>query len=153
MFGFINNIIEGNHKNSGSEDDQEHKKHIAAGVLLLEAAHADDDCSNDEMEHIVATLQDKFGLSGACVQDLIELVNQRRNEAIDIWQFTNHLNQHLERSEKLTVMEDVWRIVLLDGHLEKHEDHYAHKLASLLRLSHKEMIDAKLKAREQVDNG
>ena len=47
-------------------------------------------------------------------------------------------------------MEDVWHIILLDGKLDKHEDYYAHKLANLLHLTHKQMIAAKLKARDQV---
>ena len=61
-----------------------------------------------------------------------------------------YISEHFSMEEKLAVMEDVWRIILLDGQLEKHEDHYAHKLANLLRLSHKQMIGSKLKAREQI---
>ena len=41
-------------------------------------------------------------------------------------------------------------VVHIDGKLESHEDHFAHKLANLLRLTHKELIDAKLKARTQL---
>jgi len=43
-------------------------------------------------------------------------------------------------------MELVWKLVYADGILDKHEDYLAHKLAKLLRLSHRELIDAKLKA-------
>lgn len=151
MFAVIRNILEGkSDKGKESQEDMEQKKHVAAGVLLLEAAHIDNECTAEEMEHIVATLRDKFNLSDSCVADLLELAHDGRKQAVDLWQFTNHINQHFSVAEKLEVMEDVWRIILLDGHLEKHEDHYAHKLANLLRLGHKQMIDAKLKAREQV---
>ena len=153
MFAVIRNILEGkSDKGKESQEDMEQKKHVAAGVLLLEAAHIDNECTAEEMEHIVATLRDKFNLSDSCVADLLELAHDGRKQAVDLWQFTNHINQHFSVAEKLEVMEDVWRIILLDGHLEKHEDHYAHKLANLLRLGHKQMIDAKLKAREQVEN-
>ncbi len=54
------------------------------------------------------------------------------------------------KQEKIEVMESVWSILLIDEHLETHEDHFAHKLANLLRLTHKELIDAKLKVREQL---
>jgi uncharacterized tellurite resistance protein B-like protein len=47
-------------------------------------------------------------------------------------------------------MESVWRVIHIDGRLEGHEDHFAHKLANLLRLTHKELIDAKISAREQL---
>ncbi|MDF1578731.1 MAG: TerB family tellurite resistance protein [Desulfobulbales bacterium] len=144
----IRKIFEGEKgKTPASPEERERKKHIAAGVLLLEAAHIDDECTEAEMEHVVATLKEKFDLTADCVAELIELAHRHREEAIDLWQYTNHINRHFERNEKLAVMEDVWRIILVDGQLEKHEDHFAHKLAALLRLSHKEMIDAKLRAR------
>lgn len=151
MFSVIRNILEGK-SNTGreSEADLQQKKHVAAGVLLLEAAHVDNDCSDDELEHIVATLKEKFGLSEQCTIELLELSHRGRDQAVDLWQFTNQVNQQFSVAEKKAVMEDVWRIILLDGRLEKHEDHFAHKLANLLRLNHKQLIDAKLRAREQI---
>ncbi|MHB8810901.1 MAG: tellurite resistance TerB family protein [Desulfobulbaceae bacterium] len=153
MFGVIRKIIEGGKsgKGRGSREDQERKKHIAAGVLLLEAAHVDNECSEEEMEHIVATLKDRFSLPADCVDDLLDLAHADRAQSVDLWQFTSYINRHFSPEEKRAVMEDVWRIILLDGKLDKHEDHYAHKLADLLHLTHEQMIAAKLKAREQVD--
>lgn len=152
MFGVIRKIIEGRKsgKSPESREDQERKKHIAAGVLLLEAAHVDSECSEEELEHIVATLKDRFDLPADCVGDLLELAHADRAQSVDLWQFTSYINRHFSPEEKRVVMEDVWRIILLDGKLDKHEDHYAHKLADLLHLTHEQMIAAKLKAREQV---
>ncbi|NTV15782.1 MAG: TerB family tellurite resistance protein, partial [Desulfobulbaceae bacterium] len=121
MFGFIRNIIEDKSgKGNQSLTEQEQKKHVAAGVLLLEAAHVDNHCSAAELEHIVATLRDKFSLSEDCVADLLELAQGRRRQAVDLWGFTNQINQDFSRAEKLAVMEDVWRIIFLDDHLDKH---------------------------------
>jgi uncharacterized tellurite resistance protein B-like protein len=151
MLAIIRNIIEGKSgKGRETSRDLEQKKHIAAGVLLLEAAHIDNDCSGDEMEHIVATLREKFDLTEQCVAELLELVRADRAQAIDLWQFTNQINRHFSLAEKNAVMEDVWRIIFVDGQLQKHEDHFAHKLANLLRLSHKQMIEAKQRARAQM---
>lgn len=152
MFGVIKNILGGGKSGKGREsrEDLERKMHIAAGVVLLEAAHVDNECSEEEMDHIVATLKDKFALSDNCADDLLDLAHADRKQSVDLWQFTNHINQHFSADEKLAVMEDVWRIILLDGKLDKHEDHYAHKLANLLHLSHEQMIAAKLKARERA---
>ncbi len=151
MFSVIRNIIEGKSaQGKESQEDQEQRRHVAAGVLLLEAAHIDNECTDEEMEHIVSILKDKFNLSDTCVSDLLELAHSDREQAMELWQFTNHMNHHFSKAEKVAVMEDVWRIILVDGQLEMHEDHFAHKLANLLRLSHIQMIDAKLKAREQL---
>lgn len=152
MFNVIKNIITGktNNKTHQSGKDPELKKHVAAGVLLLEAAHIDDECSDAEMEHIVATLKEKFDLPDSVGGDMLDMIHTEREQALDLWQFTRHINQHFSTAEKTAVLEDVWRIILLDGKLDKHEDHYAHKLADLLHLSHGQLIDAKLKAREQL---
>ncbi len=47
-------------------------------------------------------------------------------------------------------MESVWRVIHIEGRLAGHEENFAHKLANLLRLTHKELIDAKISAREQL---
>lgn len=146
MFDVIRKIIEGRE----SREDRERKKHIAAGVLLLEAAHVDNECSEEELEHVVATLKDRFDLPADCIGDLLDLARTDRKQSVDLWQFTSYINRYFSPEEKRSVMEDVWRIILLDGKLDKHEDYYAHKLANLLHLTHEQMIAAKLKAREQV---
>lgn len=152
MFAVIRNILQAGKggKDRGSGKDPEQKKHVAAGVLLLEAAHIDNECSREEMEHVVATLKDRFGLSDNCVDELLDLARADRAQSVDLWEFTSSINRHFTPEEKRAVMEDVWRIILLDGKLDKHEDYYAHKLADLLHLTHEQMIAAKLKAREQV---
>ena len=133
-------------KNVESEDDT----HIALSVLLIEAAHVDGECSDEEMAHVIETLTDKCGVSKADIDDLIEKAYQKRKDAIDLFAFTRYLNQNYSKEEKLRVMESVWRVIHIDGRLAGHEDHFAHKLANLLRLTHKELIDAKISAREQL---
>ena len=148
MLSMIRDVLKGKRgKEQEGDKVRERNFHLVAGVLLLEAAHVDNECTSEEMEHVVDTLREKFSLSADCVAELLELAHLEREQAIDLWKFTNQVNQHFSKEEKLSIMEDVWRIVFLDGRLDQHEDHFAHKLANLLRLSHKEMIDAKLRAR------
>ena len=129
-----------------SQDDA----HIALCVLLIEAAHVDGECSDEEMSHVIETLTDKCGVLKEDIDELIEKAYQKRKDAIDLFAFTRYLNQNYSKEEKLKVMESVWRVIHIDGRLEGHEDHFAHKLANLLRLTHKELIDAKISAREQL---
>lgn len=147
MITLIKKMFQGDREKKASPGDAELKKRIATCVLLLEAAHADNDCSPAEMAHVVDTIQKKFRLAPEYAAELIELANQERVNSVDLWQFTNYLNQQISKDEKLAMLEDVWRIIFTDGHLEMHEDHLAHKLANLLRLTHKELIDAKLRAK------
>jgi uncharacterized tellurite resistance protein B-like protein len=80
------------------------------------------------------------------MDELMELARCERAEAVDIQQFTRAANAEMGREEKLAVLEAVWRIILADGRIDKHEEYYARKLTHLLRLEHRDFIDAKLKA-------
>jgi uncharacterized tellurite resistance protein B-like protein len=102
------------------------------------------------MAHVIHTLRSEFNLAPQYVEELVALAGAERDKAIDLWQFTNQMNQHYSQAEKMTVMEAVWRIIFADGRLEAHEDHFAHKLANLLRLTHKQLIEAKLQARSRL---
>ena len=150
MFNFIRQTLI---KTKGPSDigpDNDERTRIAASVILLEAAHADHECTDDELDHVVETLCSDFDLSRKHAEDLLELAHRERSQAVDLYEFTNHINNEFSREEKKEVLEAVWRIIYIDGLLEKHEDHFARKLTHLLRLSHKDMIDAKLKARQQM---
>ena len=129
--------------------DQTLRPEIALCVLLLETAYADGECSAQEKEQLAATLRTLYALSPEAMGELIATSNVQRQESVDLFRFTRYMNETLTKEEKLTVMRAVWRIILVDGHLEAHEDHFAHKLANLLRLTHKELIDCKLAARTQ----
>ncbi len=153
MFDLIKKILASESKSETDLVPDEPKTHIASCVLLLEASHIDNECHDDEMDHIIETLKTKFNLSHDYVEELVALAHEERKNAIDLWQFTNEINQHYSLEEKITVMEDVWRIIHVDGQLDKYEDYFAHKVANLLRLNHKQMIDAKLKARVQLQDG
>ena len=132
------------------QDDDIKDAHLVLCVLMLEAAHVDGECSDEEMEHVVATLTDTYGLAKEEIEGLIEQAYAKRKNSIDLFSFTRYLNQNYSKEEKLSVMESVWRVIHIDGRLEGHEDHFAHKLANLLRLTHKDLIDAKIKARTQL---
>lgn len=149
MITRIRKILQGGRERQATSADRELRTRIAACVLLLEAAYADDECTPEEMVRIVETVQTRFSLSPAYATELLELAHQERQNSVDLWAFTNDLNQQLTREERLAVIEDVWRIIYADGRLACHEDHLAHKLANLLRLTHTELIAAKLAARAE----
>jgi uncharacterized tellurite resistance protein B-like protein len=149
MIDFIKKML-GEEPKKERQDDDIKDAHLVLCVLMLEAAHVDGECSDEEMEHVVKTLTDTYGLAKEEIEGLIEQAYAKRKNSIDLFSFTRYLNQNYSKEEKLSVMESVWRVIHIDGRLEGHEDHFAHKLANLLRLTHKDLIDAKIKARTQL---
>ena len=129
-----------------------HDATIAACALFLEMSAIDGEFGEEERKLILSTLQDHYEVSKEDAEALVDHANQEREGSIDLWQFTNQINENYTIEEKLHVIEIVWDIAYADGLLDKHEDYLVHKLADLLRLSHPQLIEAKLKAKSRVNS-
>jgi uncharacterized tellurite resistance protein B-like protein len=145
MFDSLKKKFFGAEKGKATPDGGVHDVRIAACALLLEMANADDEFSEEEKNDIVSILEKEFGLKDDDVTQIIEAAQKELEKSLDLWQFTNLVNKNYSKEEKLKVIELVWKVVYSDGILDKHEDYLVHKLAKLLKLRHKELIDAKLK--------
>lgn len=124
---------------------KEKRIQIAACALMIEMGNIDDEFSEDEKGRIVTILKKEFSLTEEMAHELIELSKEELKGSVDIWQFTSLINENYSPEEKIQLMELVWKVVYADGHLDMHEDYLVKKIAHMLNLRHKEMIDAKLK--------
>ena len=136
----------------GDSDADNEKKadnrdiNLATCAILIELANVDGKFNEQERDDITNIFKTKYGLSEAEVNELLKSSEAKLEKSIDLWQFTNLINQNYSLEKKLKVIETIWEVAYSDGKLEKHEDYLVHKLAALLRLNHKQLIDAKLKA-------
>ena len=128
-----------------SEENRRERLQIATCVLLLEVAHSDDEFSSIEKATMSAILQKKFMLSDEAIEEIIDLADKEREERVDLWEFTNTLAEAYSEDERKRMMESVWEVVYADDRLDSYEDHFVHKLITLLRLNHRDFIEAKLK--------
>lgn len=134
------------------EGEKSHDIRVATCALLIEMSNIDGEFSESERESIISVLKKDYDLSDENAIALIEAANEELKGSIDLWQFTNLINQHYSMEEKLWIIETVWRIAYTDGKLDKHEDYLVHKLAKLLRLTHKQLIEAKLRVKELMSD-
>jgi len=122
-----------------------HDIRLAVCALFLEMANIDGEFSGSERDHVISLLKRQYDLPDEHIPELMEASKKELKGSIDLWQFTNLINQNYSREEKIQIIEMVWGIVYADGRLDQHEDYLVHKLAKLLRLTQKDLIDAKLK--------
>lgn len=118
---------------------------VAACALFLEIANVDNEFSDEERKSILAILRNEFDLSEEHAVELARQAANELNESIDMWQFTNAINENYSDAEKTRVVELLWKIVYADGKLDAHEDYLIHRLGKLLRMQHRELIAAKLR--------
>ena len=150
MLGAFKKIFDGSEKQESSED-RENKLKVATSVLLLEAATADSDFSEEEQQKIIEILKTRFQLNDDSVKELIEESEKQREQSTDLWYFTKIINENLSNDEKYSLMEQVWEVIYSDGTLDKFENYIAHKLLNMLNLDHSKFIDLKMKVKSDLN--
>jgi uncharacterized tellurite resistance protein B-like protein len=123
---------------------------VATCALLIEMASIDDEFETAERDRIINLFQDEYGLSDGDIKRIFDLARQELDTRVDLWGFTNLINQYFDKDQKIKVIEMVWEVVYADGKLSAHEDYLVHKLYKMLDLSHSEMIDAKMRVLERT---
>jgi len=129
------------------ERDEYERVQIATCVILLEVARSDDEFSSIEKATIEAIFKKDLEISEEAIEEMMEIAKRKREESIDIWEFTHLINENYSKEEKKKIVEAAWKVIYADDRLHSYEDHFVHKLAKLLQLRHSDLIEAKLKAK------
>ena len=128
-----------------TEQTSEHDVRVATCALLVEMARIDESFTDEEMQAVLKILMDTYGLSKEHADALIEAADKELKKSVDYWQFAKLINENYTNDEKIAIIETLWKIVFVDGKMDKYEHYLMNKLANLLRLSHQQLIDAKLR--------
>jgi uncharacterized tellurite resistance protein B-like protein len=123
---------------------------VATCAILLEMAHSDGEFQEMEVLVVDDLLAKKYDMSPEARKELIEYAGEKRGASIDLYQFTKKINLNFSEAEKMQVVRTLWRIVYADGVLDKYEEYLMRKLVTLLGLSHRQMIEAKVKVLDEV---
>jgi len=149
MFDAIKAMFTQHRGDPGAEDDPRHALQVAACVLLLEIAHADDEFTEEERRNIEEALVRHFDLPPAAAGELMALAETQRRETADLYPFTSRINASYDDGQRLLLFEILWRIVYADGRLSEREDYLLRKLAVLLQLRPGYLAEARKRAEGQ----
>jgi uncharacterized tellurite resistance protein B-like protein len=114
--------------------DEQYRLQVAACALLLELAHADDEFTLAERDHIEAVLRRHFALDEETARELLRLAEAERESAIDLYQFTNLVRNSYDLGQKTVLAEVMWGLVMSDGEVARDEAYMLRKIANLLDL-------------------
>ena len=129
----------------GTNQDTAHDIRVATCALFVEIARIDEKFTDAEMEKILSILKEKYGLSPDHASALVAEAEKELEKSVDLWQFAKLINENYSNQEKIEIIETLWRIVYVDGEMDGYEHYLMDKLQNLLRLSHDQLIAAKLK--------
>lgn len=128
--------------------DREQTKLLAAVALMVEIIAVDDEQHEAEkamLRHILVT---RFDTEETVAEKLIAQAEAAHEKATDFYRFTSDINQAFSAEEKIELIESLWQLAWADEHIHALEQHVIRKLASLLHVSHKDFIAAKLRVTE-----
>jgi uncharacterized tellurite resistance protein B-like protein len=125
--------------------EQREPLELATAALLVELARSDFSESDAEQEAIRHLLQRRFGLAAEALAKLLAQAGRRADDAVSLHEFTHRLNRELPESEKLGIVEMLWRVSHADGRIDKHEEQLIQRIAGLLHISDRDRVRLKLK--------
>ena len=126
--------------------EQERAYQLATAALLIEMTRADHDVKVVERDAVTRAVQRAFELDSERTEELVALAEQEANEATSLYEFTRLINRHFDAKQKEHIVELLWHVALVDGELDKYEEHLVRKVADLIYVPHLSYIRAKHQA-------
>ena len=149
MFNIVKRFFDKEKAEDPNVIDQEtgHDTTVATCALLVEIARIDGTFTQEEMETVISILKEKYDLSRENADALIAEAEKQLEESVYLWQFAKLINENYSNEEKMKIIETLWQVVYVDGKMDQYEHYLMNKLKNLLRVSHNQLIDAKLKVK------
>ncbi|MDH3364018.1 MAG: TerB family tellurite resistance protein [Gammaproteobacteria bacterium] len=120
---------------NSSKQDREAALRLATAVLMIDVARADHEFDESEFDRILELVRAHFRLDPEDAAQLVVAANERSDEAVSAYEFTQLLHEHLDEDEKARIVALLWQIAYADGRLDKYEDAFVLKISDLLYVS------------------
>ena len=116
---------------------------LATAAVLLDVAYADGQFSPSEDGNMAGFLTQRFQLNVDDAKELLEAADEIRKKTVDHFALTHYIRKNTPLAERIEIVKTMWRLVYSDGKLTDYEGYLVRKIADLLGLEHRVMIDAK----------
>ena len=126
--------------------DWEQRTRLAAAALLIEMTRADQVVAEEERQTLRVLLPGALDIAPGQVDELLRQANEAADEATSLYQFTQLINRHYQRRQKVELIHAMWRVAYADGDLDKYEEGLIRQVADLIHVTHKDYIRTKIKA-------
>lgn len=145
MIETIQNFFKTRIEAKKGDEEKETAARVAAAALLFEAAMSDYQLDDVERQTIKDLITEQFNLDRADAMTLIALAESQAKEATGLHGFTTLINQNWSETERVDLMEKMWRVVYADGRLDDHELHLMRKIQRLLHIPQVDYVAGKLR--------
>ena len=117
-----------------------------SALLLVEIARSDASIDAEEIDTIRQALQaSSSSMDATEIDEILDSARLDADAAVSLHNQVRQINDGFSREQKLALVEQMWRVAIADGDLDKYEEHTIRKLCGLIYVNHREFIQAKLR--------
>lgn len=131
-------------RQSSDSDQQEHTLELATAALFSEIIRADRDIQQAELDAYREKLSTQFHLTETELNTLMEEGQEVAEEAVDLVQFTQIINEKCDSDQKIAIVKGLWQVAYADNEIAPIEEHTIRRIADLLYIPHSQFIKTKL---------
>lgn len=158
MFDYLKKLLtnESNQESLKTNDavdrvDRNKQLQIATAALFIEMAKADGEFTEEERENVIQSLQKQFNIDAVYVNELMELSKLKLKDSVSLFEFSNVVNENFTNEDKNILLKNLWRLIYTDKKLDKYEDRLIKIIGGMLKTDHKQIINAKLLIRQELN--
>jgi len=120
---------------------------LAEAALMCHVIAADGKITQEETARMSSLLKEQYGLSDAEFEELFSAARKADLESVDLYRFTSLLKKHLDREQRIGIIEHLWEMVFADGKMHEFEDNVVWRAAQLLEVETQDRIAMKQRVR------
>lgn len=158
MFDYLKKLLtnESNQESLQTNDvvervDRNKQLQIATAALFIEMAKADGEFTEEERENVIQSLQKQFNIDAVYVNELMELSKLKLKDSVSLFEFSNVVNENFTNEDKNILLKNLWRLIYTDKKLDKYEDRLIKIIGGMMKMDHKQIINAKLLIRQELN--
>ncbi len=129
---------------SGDLDEAELRKMALAAGLMAHIAHLDGVVEDGERQAMAAAVQQSWGLGQAGAHLVAEIAVTKTAADLDFFRLTREFYSATQPDERRAFARVLFRVAAADGHVSFDETEAIRSITRILKLTHKEFINAKL---------
>ncbi len=131
-------------------DEETLYKICLLGTLLASVAHVDETIDKNEKKVLKKILAERFSFAAGEIKVLLQVVEEQALEGFDFYEAATEFNLHFTQEERLALVDGFFAVAAADGDISHDETEEIRRITKALRVSHKQFIDSKVRALENI---
>lgn len=125
--------------------ESEVRKLSLAGGLMARVAYVDSEVTDEEFDHMLAAMQQGWEISRDAAALVAEIAVDQISKDLDFYRLTRQFFERTNEAERVRFLDVLFAVADADGRVSHEEIEEIRIISKMLKLTHRQFIQAKLK--------